>query len=102
MAYLLSRLIILVVWIIKWIIIKARLFVPALFIVVVLIFFRNWYDTNKVFANGILIALTAIVAVSWIFALINKFKYLQRQHRRDVAYAYKVAGEPIKATKKVK
>ncbi len=102
MAYLLSRLIIFFIWIIKWAVIKSRLFIPALFIAVVLIFFGDWYSTNEMVANGILMALVAIVAVSWIITLINKLKYLKRQHRRDVAYAYKIAGEPIIATKKAK
>jgi len=53
-------------------------------------------------ANGILAKLVAIVAVSWIVTLINKLRYLKRQHKRDVEYAYKVAGEPIIATKKAK
>ena len=102
MAYLLSRLIIFIIWTIKWVVIKSRLLIPALFVAVVLIFFQDWYNTNEVVANGILAALVAIVAVSWIITIINKLKYLKRQHKRDVAYAYKVAGEPIIATKKVK
>jgi len=102
MAYLLSRLIIFVVWIIKWVVIKSRLFIPALFVAVVLIFFGDWYSMNEMVANWILVALVAVVAVSWIITLINKLKYLKRQHRRDVEYAYKVAGEPIIATNKAK
>ena len=47
-------------------------------------------------------SVAVIVVVSWILTLINKFKCLQRQNRRDVAYAYKAAKEPIKVTKKVK
>jgi len=102
MAYLLSRLIIFIVWIIKWVVIKSRLLIPVSFVAVVLIFFGDWYSANEMVANGILAALVAIVAVSWIITLINKLKYLKRQHKSDVAYAYKVAGEPIIATKKAK
>lgn len=102
MAYLLSRLIIFVVWIIKWAVIKSKLVIPTLVISVVLIFFGEWYSANEMIANVILIVLVAIVVVSWIIVLINKFKYLKRQHRRDVEYAYKIAGEPIIATKKAK
>lgn len=47
-------------------------------------------------------ALIAIVTVSWIITLVNKLKYFKRQHKRDVEYAYKIVGEPIIATKKVK
>ena len=78
------------------------MFIPSLFIAIVLLFFGDWYAANEVLANSLLIVLTTIVAVSWIFTLINKLKYLKRQHRRDVEYAYKVAGEPIIATKKAK
>jgi len=102
MAYLISRLIIFVIWIIKWVVIKSRLFIPALFVAIVLIFFGDWYSTNEMIANGILAALVAIVAISWIITLINKLRYLKRQHKRDVEHAYKVAGEPIIATKKAK
>ena len=101
MAYLLSRLIIFTIWIIKWVIIKSRLFIPALFVVIVLIFFRDWYKNNEMIGNVIFIVLTTGVIISWIFTLINKIKYLKRQNKRDVAYAYKIAGEPIIATKKI-
>lgn len=102
MAYLISRLIIFLVWIIKWLVIKSRLFIPALFVVVVLMFFRDWYSSNEMIANGVLIALVAGVMVSWIVTIVNMLKFRKRQHRRDVAYAYKIAGEPIIATKKAK
>lgn len=102
MAYLLSRLIILFVSIIKWVVIKSRLFIPALFVAIVLIFFGDWFSTNEMVANVILIVLVAGVLVSWIITFINKLKYLKRQHKRDVVYAYRIAGEPIIATKKVK
>ena len=102
MAYLLSRLIIFFVWIIKWVVVKSRLFIPALYVAIVLIFFREWYSANEMIANGILGILLAIVVASWIYTLVGKIKYLKRQRRRDVDYAYRVAGEPIIATKKAK
>lgn len=100
MAYLLSRLIIFTIWITKWVLIRSRSFIPALFVVIILIFFKDWYINNEMFGNVIFIVLTAGVIISWIFTLINKLKYLKRQRKRDVAYAYRIAGEPIIATKK--
>ena len=100
MTYALSRVFILMIWLIKWVIIKTRLIFPAIFVVVVLGFFRDWYSTNELLTYVLFAAIIAGVAVSWIITLINIIKTNKRWHKRDKAYAYRIAGEPLIATKR--
>lgn len=101
MAYVLSRVFILMVWIVKWVAIKTRLILPALFVVVILGFFGDWYKANEHLAYALFAVVVAGVVVSWIVTLAGKIKANKRWHKRDVAYAYRIAGEPMTATKRV-
>ena len=101
MAYLLSRVIIFIVWTVKWAVIKTRLIFPALFATVILGFFGDWYNANETLVHAMFGALIVGVAVSWIISLVNKVKANKRWHKRDAAYAYRIAGEPLMATKRV-
>ncbi len=101
MAYILSRVIIFIVWILKWALIKTRLIFPAIFATIILGFFDYWYSANETLAHALFAVIVAGVAVSWIVTLINTVKASRRWHKRDVAYAYRIAGEPLAATKRV-
>ncbi len=101
MVYILSRVIILTVWILKWALIKTRLIFPVMFAALVLGFFSDWYSANETLAHALFTVIVAGVAVSWIVTLVNKVKSNRRWHKRDVAYAYRIAGEPLTATKRV-
>ena len=101
MAYVLSRVFILMAWIVKWTLIKTRLIIPALFVAVVLGFFGDWYNAHEHLAYALFAVIVTGVAVSWIITLVGKIKANKRWHKRDVAYAYRIAGEPMIATKRV-
>ena len=60
--------------IVKWILIKTRLYAVAIPMVAVLIFFSDWYEANTLLADSIGIALIAGVVISWIFTLIKYIK----------------------------
>ena len=100
MAYLLSRIVIFVVWQIKWSLVKTRLIFPAGFITVVLAFFKDWYYANEIMATIIFTAIIFVVAISWIFTLVNSIKSYNRWRVKDIDYAYRISGDPIIATKK--
>lgn len=96
MVYVLSRVIIFVVWIINWVVIKTRLIIPALFILIVRSFFQEWYCMNVALVYTIFSLVVLVVLISWIVTLINTIKSKKRWHKRDIAYAYRIAGEPIR------
>jgi len=101
MAYILSKIIILIVWLINWMLIKTRLIIPALFAAIVLIFFKDWLHSNEGVAITIFSLMISGVIVSWIFTLVNTIKANRRWRKRDIAYAYWIAGEPMVAVKRV-
>lgn len=101
MAYVLSRVFILMIWIVKWVVIKTRLIFPALFVVVILGFFGEWYSANERLAYVLFAVAVTGVAVSWIVTLTGKIKANKHWRKRDVAYAYRIAGEPMITTKRV-
>ena len=100
MAYLLSRVVILIVWIIKWTLIKTRLIIPALFVIIILGFFGDWYNMNETLVHALFAVVIAGVTVSWSITLINWVKSNRRWQKRDVNYAYRIAGEPLIAAKR--
>ena len=102
MAYLLSRIVIFVVWLIKWTLIKTRLIFPAGFITVVLAFFKDWYYVNETLAIILLTAIIFVVAISWIITLVNSIKSYNRWRMKDIDYAYRISGEPLIATKRAR
>jgi hypothetical protein len=101
MAYILSRVIIFIVWTLKWSLIKTRLIFPAMFVAIILGFFGDWYSANEILAHALFAVVIIGVAVSWIITLVNTVKANRRWSKRDVAYAYRMAGEPLIATKRV-
>ena len=78
---------------------KTRLIIAAFPIAAVLIFFKDWYEANTQLANGIGIALIALVAVSWIVTLVRYIK--ARKHNKDLVldWAYERFGQPIVLTR---
>ena len=101
MAYILSRVVIFMVWILKWALIKTRLIFPAIFATIILGFFGDWYSANETLVYALFAVVTTGVSISWIVTLVNTVKANRRWHKRDVAYAYRIAGEPLTATKRV-
>ena len=101
MVYILSRVIILIVWMLKWALIKTRLIFPAIFATIILGFFGVWYSANETLAHALFAVIVAGVAVSWIVTMVNTVKSNRRWHKRDVAYAYHIGGEPFIAKKRV-
>ena len=53
MAYILSRVIIFIVWTLKWALIKTRLIFPAMFVAIILGFFGDWYSANEILAHAL-------------------------------------------------
>ncbi len=100
MAYILSRVIIFMVWILKWALIKTRLIFPAIFATIILGFFGDWYSANETLVHALFAGIIAGVIVSWIVTLVNKVKSNRRWHKRDLSYAYRIAGEPLTVTKR--
>ena len=101
MVYILSRVIIFIVWTLKWALIKTRLIFPAIFAAIILGFFGNWYSANETLVHVIFAGIIAGVIVSWIVTLVNTVKSNRRWYKRDLSYAYRIAGEPLTATKRV-
>ncbi len=100
MVYILSRVIIFIVLILKWALIKTRLIFPAIFATIILGFFGYWYSANETLARALFAVIVAGVVVSWIVTLVNKVKSNRRWHKRDLSYAYRIAGEPLTAVKR--
>ena len=100
MAHLIAFLIIGAIKVVKWALIKTRLMVVALPAAVVLIFFKDWYETNTMLADGIGFALIAGVAASWILTLVRRSK--ARKHNKELImdWAYERYGQPIVLTRK--
>lgn len=81
--------------IIKWILIKTRLYIAAIPMAVILIFFREWYEANTLLADFIRIALIAIVVISWIFTLIKYIKGRKKNKELIIDWAYERYGKPV-------
>ncbi len=101
MAYILSRVIIFIIWTLKWSLIKTRLIFPIMFVAIILGFFGDWYSANEILVHALFAAVIIGVVASWIVTLVNTVKANRRWSKRDVAYAYRIAGEPLIATKRV-
>ena len=54
--------------------VKVRLFIPLLYMFVVMVFFREWASQNGALNDGIFIGLTVICLGSWIFTCIRKIR----------------------------
>jgi hypothetical protein len=72
-----------------------------MFVAIILGFFGDWYSANEILAHALFAVVIIGVAVSWIITLVNTVKANRRWSKRDVAYAYRMAGEPLIATKRV-
>ena len=99
MTYALSRVFILVIWLIKWAVIKTRLIFPALFVVTVFVFFKEWYIENAFIAYALFATIIIGVVISWVVTLINRIKTNMRLNKQITDYAYRIAGEPMTVTK---
>lgn len=100
MAHILAFIIIAAVKIIKWTLIKTRLFIAAIPIAGAFIFFMDWYEANELLADAIGIALIAGVAVSWIVTLVKYIKARKHNKALVLDWAYERYGEPVVLTKK--
>ena len=100
MVHIIAYLIIGVINIIKWTLVKTRLFIASIPVAVVLIFFMNWYKMNTLLADTIGILLIIGVVVSWIVTLTRYIKGKQRNKELVLDWAYERYGEPITLTKK--
>jgi len=80
---------------IKWTLIKTRLYIVAIPITVILILFREWYDANTQLADIIGIALIIGVVVSWIFTLVYYIKVKRNNKELITDWAYERYGEPV-------
>ena len=99
MAHIIAFIVIAAIKIIKWTLIKTRLYIPAIPIAVILILFRNWYEANTLLADAIGIALIAGVAVSWIITFVKYIKGRKRNKEMVLDWAYERYGEPIVLTR---
>ena len=100
MAHLIALIIIGAIKLVKWTLIKTRLIIAALPVAGVLIFFKDWYKANIQLADGIGIALIALVAASWIITLVRYIK--ATKHNKDLVldWAYERYGQSIVLTRK--
>ena len=100
MAHLIALIIIGAIKLVKWTLIKTRLIIAALPVAGVLIFFKDWYKANIQLADGIGIALIALVAASWIITLVRYIK--AKKHNKDLVldWAYERYGQSIVLTRK--
>ena len=65
--------------------VKLRLGVCMVHMLVVYLFFWKWYCANTALADGILIALVVLTAISWIATLVLKIKKWRMLKRADEA-----------------
>lgn len=100
MAHIIAFIIIAAIKIIKWTLIKTRLYITAIPMAAVLIFFKDWYEANTLFVDVIGIALITGVAVSWIISLVRYIKGRKRNKEMVLDWAYERYGEPIVLTRK--
>ena len=100
MAHIIAFVIIAVIKTIKWTLIKSRLYIAAIPMAAVLIFFKAWYEMNTLLADAIGIALIAGVAVSWIISLVRYIKGRKRNNEMVLDWAYERYGTPIALTRK--
>lgn len=87
---------------IKWILIKTRLYVAAIPMASVLIFFEEWYEANILLADSIGVMLIAGVGISWIFSLVKYIKSRKKNKDLIVDWAHKRYGEPVVYRKRTK
>ena len=53
---------------------KLRLFIPLLYLVLMLTAFEPWYRVHTAFADGIFLVLIGCVILSWIISFVRLFK----------------------------
>lgn len=100
MAHIIAFIIIAAIKIIKWALIKSRLYIPAIPMAAVLIFFKAWYEANTLLVDAIGIALIAGVVASWIISLVRYIKGRKRNKEMVLDWAYERYGTPIVLTRK--
>jgi hypothetical protein len=100
MSHLIAFLIIGAIKMVKWTLIKTRLIIAVLPIAALLIFFKDWCETNTLLADAIGFALIALVAASWVVTLVRYIK--TRKHNKELVldWAYERYGQPIVLTRK--
>jgi len=95
MIQLLFAIVIIAYKIIKWTLVKTRLYAVVIPMAAVLIFFTEWYEANTLLADSIGIALIAGVVISWIFSLIKYIKGRKKNKELIMDWAYERYGEPV-------
>ncbi len=100
MAHIIAFVVIIAAKIVKWGLLKSRLIFAALPIAIVLLFFKDWYESNKMLADGIGVAIIAGVAISWVITLIRYIRNRKSNKEMILDWAYERYGEPVILTRK--
>ena len=88
MMHILAFIIISVFKIIKWILIKSRLFIIVIPVAIVLMFYPDWYNANTLFAELIGFIMAILIMISWIVTLIKYLKIRKQNKERMIKWAY--------------
>ena len=95
MIQLLFAIVVIAYKIVKWALIKTRLYAVAIPMAAVLIFFSDWYEANTLIADSIGLALISGVVISWTFTLIRYIKCRKKNKELVLDWAYDRYGEPV-------
>ncbi len=74
MAHILAFIVIALIKILNWVLIKSRLFIVAIPMAIVMIFYKEIYENNASLFIAISVSITIIIISSWI---VTFFKYLK-------------------------
>ena len=66
---------------------KLRLGVPLLYSLLMLTVFHGWYQAHAALADGILFAMTCLVALSWVVTLARKLAVVVSEFLENIAAA---------------
>lgn len=80
--------------VLKWILGKTRLYIAAIPISIMFIFFSEWYEANKLLGDCLGIALIIAVGISWIVTLVKKTHIKNKNNKLLIDWAYERYGEP--------
>lgn len=84
-AYLILRISALFLKGFMWLCLKLRLGIPLLYVAIVLIFFRDWYNANTQIGDYILFGMVGLCAISWVISFV---RFIQRQRLPSASEAY--------------
>ncbi len=87
------RLFLMLASLVVWICVKLRLGIPLLYTVLMCTLFLEWSTANETLAVGILIAMLAGVAISWIYTAVRAIKGRVGGHSSEDLRARMVADQ---------